>query len=159
MKINVYADSKKAFRGFCVHFPEGYVKCERFNCDFCELGDRIRLTNVRLHNKESLFSDRNCLRQTKAGGGETYYNKPIVLTEKAMERLGIQLNLYNQIAIAIGGSGCFVKNVSGAIDCCLFSDKNFTFTIYRFETYGIPDARAVEKYESLFFMGLREYFK
>ena len=159
MKINVYSDSKRAFKGYCIHFPEGYVKCDRFSCDLCELGDRIRLTNVRLHNNEMLFSDRNCLRKTKAAGGENFYNKPIVLTEKAMEQLGIKLNLYNQIAIAVGGSGCFAQNVSGAIDCFLLSDKNFTFTISRFDTYGIPDTRAVEKYEKLFFMGLRGYLK
>ena len=106
-----------------------------------------------------LFCDRDCLRQTKAGGGETFYQKPIVLTEAVMERLGIEKTLFNQIAIAYGGSGVFVQNKVGAVDCFLFADKRKRFTIYRFEAYGIPNERAVEKYEKLFFMGLRGYFK
>ena len=159
MKINVYSSSIKAFKGFCIHFPEGLVTCKNnADCEKCELGDRIRLSNIRSNNSELLFSDRDCLRQTKAGGGETFYMKPIVLTEKAMERLGIKLNLYSQIAIAGGGCGCLVNNPVGPIDCYLLSDPKKVFTIYRHECYGIPSPRAVEKYEDLFFVGLRRYF-
>ena len=160
MEHVILSRERKKSGGYCIHFPHGYVKCDNhYFCDKCLIADRIRISKVRGNSEIPLFCDRDCLRQTKAGGGENFYRKPIVLTEAAMERLCIEKTLFNQMAFAYGGSGVFVQNKVGAVDCFLLSDKEKKFTIYRFEAYGIPNERAVEKWEKLFFMGLRGYFK
>lgn len=159
MKYTVVTPRDKLSSEYCEHFPDGLVKCDNYHsCYLCTLADRIRATNAQKDTSLILFDNKNCLRQTPSGGGENFYNKPIVLTEKAMKRLHIEQSLFNQMAIAFGGAGCFPKNKASAIDCYLLSDPERVFIISRYETYGIPDMRAVEKYEELFFMGLRRYF-
>ena len=159
MSYQILTAEQKRAEGYCTHFPNGFLNCDNyFDCCRCTVADRIRTTNNRKDRNFLLLNDRDCLRQTKSGGGETLYNKPIVLKEKAMERLGIEKTLFNQIAVAYDGPGVFVKNPGGEIDCYLFNDKDFKFTISRYETYGIPNMAAVEKWEELFFMGLKRIF-
>lgn len=145
---------------YCDKFPDGLVRCINYHCCYCcVLAERIRITNSSKDPAVILFDSHNCLRQTPAGGGENFYNKPLVLTEKAMEKYKIPKNLYNQIVVAYGGAGCFPKNKGSIIDVFLLSDPERRFMITRHDVHGIPDMRAVEKYEELFFMGLKRYFK
>lgn len=158
MSYTVWTSKNRNLSEFCHHFPEGLVKCDNYKqCMSCVFADRIRMTNQRKSREYPLFWERDCLKQTKVGGGETFYNKAIVLSEDCMERLGIEKILFNQIAIAFGGCGCFVQNKVGPIDIYLLSDPNEKYLVYRNEVCGIPNDAAVKKWENLFFMGLRDY--
>lgn len=101
-----------------------------------------------------MLGAKNVLRQTPKGGGETFFRRPIVLKEEAMERLGITKHLYYQIAIATGGPGCWIKNSAGFIDAYLYGDPGREILVYRHEVYGIPDEAAVERYNKLFLLKL-----
>ena len=160
MSYQVVTQKENYSSEFCDKFPDGLVRCISYHsCNYCTLADRIRVTNSRKDASVIFFDSKNCLRQTPAGGGENFYNKPLVLTEKAMEKYKIPKNLYNQIVVAYGGAGCFPKNKGSIIDVFLLADPERRFLITRHDVHGIPDMRAVEKYEKLFFMGLKRYFK
>lgn len=156
--VNAREERRKGNDISCPHFPYGYVECyyPRF-CDRCELGDRIRRDRVTKAKSFPLFTHSDTLRQTDKGGGAMLWHYPIILTERALERLGIDKNVYNQIAVADGGPGVFLKNSAGEIDIHLFTDKEKIFTITRAETYGIPNENAVRRYDEWFFLGLRKY--
>ena len=153
--INVAKERLKNKDYYCPHFPVGYVEC-RYprDCQRCELGDRIRRSNAVATNNVPLFTYRDARRQTDKGGGAMWWNYPIILSEECMERLGFEKNIFFQIAVADTGSGVFLKNPTGPIDCHLFTNPSRKFTITRNEAYGIPNERAVELYDKLFFYDL-----
>jgi len=145
-------------RGLCPHIRYGSVLCKNgFNCLFCEIADRIRISRSIECDDYPLFYWKDCLVQTKHAGGDCFYNKPLVLTEDAMDRLGIERSIYNQIVFAYGGPGVFLKNKGGQIDVYMVNDHSKKFVISRYETYGIPNPQTIEKYDELFFFGLKRY--
>ncbi len=142
-------------KNYCPHFKNGFIACFDRHCDRCALADRMRLSSA-VNNKDILlFTERDALRQTPKGGGETWYKKYIIVSPAALEKHGITVNLYNQIAYAYDGSGCFIKNPCGYVDCILFSDMRVRFTICRHEAFGLPNPRAIERFDELFFMNLK----
>ena len=146
----------KFIRGECYHFPSGYVMCENnYCCSSCAMAARIRRNKTDL----PLFCDRDALRQTPAGGGQTFYRKPVILCPSAMDRLGLEPLLINQIMIATDGPGVFVKNVVGMIDGYLFCDPTKKISVIRSECYGIPTPGAAKKYDEYFFLGLLRFYK
>ena len=160
MSYTLVSYKDKISSEYCDKFPDGLARCiSGHYCNMCPLEDRIRINKSRSEISSILFDSKNCLRQTPAGGGENFYNMPLVLTEKAMDRYHVPKNLFNQIVVAYGGAGCFPKNKGSVIDVFLLADPERRFLITRYDIYGIPNMQAVEKYEELFFMGLKRYFK
>ena len=155
MKVSNFKEDR--FSNSCPHFTIGYVEC-RFprDCSRCEFADRIRRDNAAKNNSFLLFGSKDARRQTEKGGGADWWHLPIILTENAMHRLGIEKNLFYQIAIADGGPGVFLKNGVAAVDCHLFADPSKQFTISRHEAYGVPNEHAVKRYDDLFFMDLHK---
>lgn len=144
----------------CPYFKDGFVECAGYrDCKRCDIGQRIRRDNVLRHNNYPLFSWRDARRNTEKGRGQNWWHFPIILSEEVMEKLGLEKNLFFQIAIAEGGGGVFHHNPCGEIDCHLFVNPSKKFTIGRHEAYGIPDERAVAKFDELFFMDLHKVIK
>lgn len=143
----------------CTHIPNTYINCYNQDCSRCDIADRYRKQIMRADNHILLFRDKNCLRMTEKGGGLCFYQRPVVLKEKTMERLGIEVNLLHQIAIAYDGPGCLPKNVVGPVDIYLFLNPTRKFTVGRHELYGVPDEKAVKRYDDLFFMDLHKVYK
>lgn len=143
-------------RGACVRIPYGnFVYCENnYDCNRCQIADRIR-ANLRQNKTEyPLFGYRDALPQTPRGGGENWYGKPVILSPEAMDRLGLERYLENQIFVAVTGPGVFKKNVAGEIDGYLFADPDRQFTVTRMECFGIPSLRACTYYDDKYFRGL-----
>ena len=142
---------------YCPHFLGGYVECyPPRHCSRCDFADRIRYDTAEKNKAELLFTGKDVLRQTEKGGGADWWHFPIILTEEAMDRLHIEKNLYYQIAIADGGPGVFLKNRFGYLDIHLLADPRKKYVISRGDAYGIPTAKAVRRYDSLFFMDLHK---
>ena len=143
-------------RTLCPYFDLGMVKCyDQTACNRCEFGDRMRQSKLREASRLLLFCEKDVLRQTEKAGGDMWWTYPIVLREETMDRLGLERNLFFQIAVADGGPGVFLKNPVGEIDCHLFVNESKRFTITRKEAYGIPNENAVRKFDETFFMNLR----
>ena len=157
--IDIAKEKRKYSREYCFHFPYGYVKCSSYDCLCCEFGDRIRRQNAVDTCNTPLFSHSDVLRQTEKGGGDMLWHYPVVLKEDTMKRLNLESNIYYQIAIVDGGPGVFLKNTCGAIDCHLFANQNFKFTISRNDVYGVPNDYVVRIYDELFFLGLDKALK
>ena len=148
------------FKGLCYHFPSGYVACENnFCCNSCMMAERLRQNTQRTRKDLPLFDHRDCLKQTPKGGGESFYRMPVVLSPSAMERLGLEPVLINQIVIALTGSGCFKQNPVGPIDGYLLNDRSRSITVYRSECLGVPTPGAAKRYDDYFFLGLLRFYK
>ena len=159
MKIENNSYFDRVFSPYCKHVPYGYVVCEHNGiCDACVLGHRLRQQNSKALNPP-LFTWRDALAQTPSAKGETWYQMPIILSPAAMERLGLELTLLNQVAVAYDGPGVFKKNVAGEIDVYLLNDRLKKFTVVRCECYGIPTARAAKYFDECFFLGLTKLLK
>ena len=151
---------REYYAKYCPYFTTGLVLCKnQKRCISCEFADRMRQSIVLRNKNLPLFVPSDALRQTKKGGGDTWWHFPIILSEEVMDRLGLEKNVFFQIAIAEGGGGVFKKNPVGPVDCHLFANPSKKFTISRNEAYGIPDERAVRRYDELFFMDLHKVIK
>ena len=159
--MKTVADSRREIFGFdyCKHVPHGYVVCEHYGiCNACELGARLRKEQARVMDYP-LLSWRDARPQTASQKGETWYQKPVILSPEAMRRLGLEMKLINQVMIAYDGPGVFKKNVVGEIDGYLLNDRTKRFTVTRSECYGIPTARAAEYFDECYFLGLSQLLK
>ncbi len=160
MKIE-FVDAFERISGeYCSKFPSGYVRCE-YNrlCSVCELADRLRKNKQTQTANLALFDWRDARSQTPSGGGENWYNQPVILTPAAMRRLKIEDHLMNQIMIAKDGPGVFKKNVAGEIDGYLLCDKSRYITVARSECFGIPTEKAAILYDEYFFFDLCRILK
>ena len=159
MKIEVTSRFEKIFPDYCKHFPHGYVKCETNGlCNACVLAERLRREKARSVSYP-LFTWRDALPQTPAGKGETWYQKPVILSPAAMNRLGLEINLINQIVFAYDGPGVLKKNVAGEIDVYLLNDRSRKFIVSRCECFGIPSPKAAKYFDECFFLGLSKLLK
>ena len=152
------SDRKADYRSseWCDHFPYGYVRCDNFrSCARCELADRIRSeSNV----TAPLFDYRDALPQTPTGCMD-WIKKPVILKPQAMERLGIPSYLVNQIMITELSPGIFHKNACSDIDGYLFADPSKKLTVSRADCYGVPNARAVERFDKIYFLKLSRFME
>ena len=145
------------FNGNCrLLYPYAQVTCDlNYMCDFCEIPHRIQQNRRDREDEEfTLFGRGDVLRQTPKGGGLNWYMRPIVLKPDAMRRLGIKVNLVNQILIAYDGSGVFARNPAGMIDGYLVCDRNRRYTFSRHDVYGVPNEQACAKYFEYFGINL-----
>ena len=155
MKIEYCDAFTRQTQEWCHQIPNGYVRCTNYHaCAICELADRIRVNRARETKHLPLFYWRDALPQTKAKRGENWYRMPVILSPECMDRLKLEKNLINQIMVADGGPGCFKNNVAGEIDGYLLCDKSKRITVTRMECFGIPNERAVARYDEYFFLGL-----
>ena len=137
--------------GLCLHLPYSTVLCDNFyRCDHCVVADRIRRNTGEVICERPLFGWRDALPQTPGKKGETWFRKPVILSPEAMERLGLEPILKNQIIIAEDGPGVFKHNPCGEIDAILYADPRRVITVNRSECYGMPNPRACEIYDSYF---------
>lgn len=151
----IFENRNKNLNGYCSQFPYGYVLCRNgYDCLRCTLGDRIRQDNAKKYADVPLFTYRDARKFTDKAKGATWWHYPIILSPEVMEQLGLECSIYNQIAIADGGGGVFAKNPVGYIDVYLFANPQKRFTITRNQSFGIPNAAAVRRYDELFFWDL-----
>ena len=137
--------------GYCLHLPDGLVFCEyQYRCDHCVVADRIRKNTGRVVCEIPLFGYRDARPQTPAPKGEVWFRKPVILSVEAMERLGLEKVLKNQIIIAEDGPGVFKQNVTGEIDAILYADLRVHVMVSRHECYGLPTRRACEVYDGYY---------
>ena len=153
----IFEDMRKRRDGYCTNFHYGYVKCRNgYDCIRCTLGDSIREENIRKYSEELLFTDRDVRSISEKAKGDVWWHYPVVLSPEVMAKLGLELNIVNQIAIASSGSGVFPRNPVGMLDIYLYSNPQKRFTITRNEAYGIPNDKAVSRYDELFFWDLKK---
>ena len=146
--------------GNCPHIPYSAVKCKNgYNCLRCEIADRVRLTRKIDCSDVPLFYWRDCLAKTARYGGNNFYQKIIVLTEDALEKLSLEVNIFNQLAFAYAGAGCLPGNPGSQLDIYLVNDHSKKYTISRTDVYGVATDQTIDKYDSLFFLGLKKYLK
>ena len=135
----------------CIQMPYAEVFCgNNYLCNHCEIADRIRRNTGEVICERPLFGWRDALPQTPGKKGETWYRMPVILSPEAMDRLGLEPILKNQIIIAEGGPGCLKANPYGEIDAFLYSDIEHDIFVNRFECYGMPNRSACEVYDSYF---------
>ncbi len=143
---------------YCKFFPYGYVPCNK-GCDKCFYKFlHYRNENIK-RNEGVLFTWHDALNQTKKEGGDVWLRSPIILSKECVERLGLDKNMFYQIAVAISGPGCYKKEPVGIIECCLYVAGGKQFTITRNEAYGIPNGFACRRYDELFYSGLERAVK
>ena len=158
MKVTKIQYEKYVKYGNCPHVPYSTVKCNNgYNCMRCEIADRVRIMRKNDCSDLPLFYWRDCIVRNSRYGGNNFYQKIILLTEEAMQRLGLEVNLYNQFVYAYDGPGCLPGNCGSQIDIYLCNDHSKKYTITRFETYGVPTEQTLEKFDDLFFLGLKKY--
>ncbi len=142
--------------GYCTRFPNAYVWCHRgFHCYACDLADRLR-ENV--PENVALFSYRDACPTTPSGVRQ-WADLPVILSPEAMDRLGLKKILLNQIVIAELSPGCLHQNPHGEIDCFLFADPTKKMIVNRSECFGVPNTRAVERFDKIYFLNLHKYIK
>ena len=135
----------------CIQMPYAEVFCgNNYLCNHCEIADRIRRNTGEVICERPLFGWRDALPQTPGKKGETWYRMPVILSPEAMDRLGLEPILKNQIIIAEGGPGVLKANPCGVIDAILYADPRRVITVNRSECYGMPIPRACEIYDSYF---------
>ena len=78
--------------------------------------------------------------------------------EYAIERQRL-IELFNQIFIATDGAGMFSKFPGSQIDGYLLSDRRKIYTFGRQEFFGVPNERAVKRFEDLFLIDLNKYIE
>lgn len=145
------------YNGKCrLLYPYSDVVCRmNYNCDYCSLAFDIR-RNQRQNDSEDnvLFTWRDALKMTPKSNGLTFYRRPVILKPESMSRLGIKVNLINQIFFCDGGSGVFACNPAGMIDGYLVSDRKERYTITRHDVFGVPNEAAVQRYFDLYGINL-----
>ena len=157
MKIEDKSGTLYNFKRFgdCILYPESWVPCERWhNCTGCDVAGRYR-ANVK-PGVHPLLSHSDALPQTKSGCS-VFLNKALILKPEAMKRLGLEEDLKYQIVIPFPSPGLFPSNPTGFIDCRFLCEDLRTFTVYRNEVYGVPNAAAVRKYDDIYFLNLKRY--
>lgn len=145
----------------CVRIPYYTGGC-RYNhqCSCCAIAERFRQSNRESTEiKGELFGYCDVLPKTPKGGGIEYVYKPLILKPEAMEAHGIKLELFNQIFIATDGAGMFSKFPGSQIDGYLLSDRRKIYTFGRQEFFGVPNERAVKRFEDLFLIDLSKYIE
>ncbi|MBE6531391.1 MAG: hypothetical protein E7679_04810 [Ruminococcaceae bacterium] len=127
-------------------------------CHICEIADRYRANmRERVKSCSELFDYYDVLLKTPKGGGSEYLYKPLVLKPEVMRQRGIEVDMYNQIFIATDGAGMFSWNPGSQIDGYLLSDPKVQYTFGRQDFYGIPNKKAVERFNQLFLIDLNKY--
>lgn len=160
MKVTKIQYDKYVKYGNCPRMPYAVVKCNNgFNCLRCEIADRVRLTIKNDCKDLPMFYWRDCILRTARYGGDDFYKKIIVLTEEAMTKIGVEVNIFNQLAFAYDGAGCFPKNPGSQLDIYLVNDHSKKYTICRTDVYGVATEQTINKYDALFFLGLKRYLK
>ena len=155
-KIETFSTNEARLRGDCIMFHHGTIACHNhYACDRCELGDRLR-KNI-LH-KAMMFTYRDALPQTEKGC-HNFCDMPLILTPDAMTRLRLNHDLINQIMVAYPSPGCFRSNPAGEIDGYLLNRPGMKVTVSRKEVFGVPNPRAVERYDQLYRLRLSRFFK
>ena len=145
----------------CIMIPYYSGGCRyAHDCWRCPLANRVKNSN-REFTRESgeLFGYYDVLPKTPKGGGIEYVYKPLILKPEAMEAHGIELELFNQIFIATDGAGMFSKFPGSQIDGYLLSDRRKIYTFGRQEFFGVPNERAVKRFEDLFLIDLNKYIE
>lgn len=144
---------------YCEFFPHGYVTCSNRCCTYSDCyWYLVHRNNIASMASRTLFYDNYALPLNKKGC-VNFYKKALLLKPEAMDRLGIERNLINQIVIPDLSPGLFPTNPTGFIDVKLFANHNATYTIYRFEVYGVASPIAIERYDEYFHLGLARYLQ
>ena len=145
----------------CVRIPYYTGGCRHnHQCNRCTIAERFRQSNREFTEiKGELFGYYDVLPKTPKGGGIEYVYKPLILKPEAMEAHGIKLELFNQIFIATDGAGMFSKFPGSQIDGYLLSDRRKIYTFGRQDFFGVPNERAVKRFEDLFLIDLNKYIE
>ena len=130
-----------------------------YRCYSCGYFEEHILNIHRLFCDELLFGYYDVLPKTPKGGGIEYVYRPLILKPEAMEAHGIKLELFNQIFVATDGAGMFSKFPGSQIDGYLLSDRRKIYTFGRQEFFGVPNERAVKRFEDLFLIDLSKYIE
>ena len=152
----------KAFtKADCVRIPYYTGGCRyEHHCNRCAIAERFRQSNREFTEiKGELFGYYDVLPKTPKGGGLEYVYKPLILKPEAMEAHGIKLELFNQIFVATDGAGMFSEFPGSQIDGYLLSDRRKIYTFGRQEFFGVPNERAVKRFEDLFLIDLNKYIE
>ena len=144
---------EKNLSGYCrLLLPYHEVECHFFYmCDYCDVCHRIRQIKACEELNDSLLFDwHDVLPMTPKGGGSDFYKRPVILKPESMRRVGMKVNLINQLFYADGGSGCFKHNPSGMVDGYILLNAADRYTFFRNDFYGVPNESAVKRFKSLY---------
>ena len=142
----------------CFMIPYLRTTCNySHNCCRCDIADRVRFNSREFTKKTfELYWPCDVLRKTEKGGGLDYLYKPLILKPEAMERLGIEVELYNQIFIPTSGAGMFSNFPGSQFDGYILNDRRKIYTISRHDVYGVANEAAVKRYKDLFLIDLHK---
>lgn len=130
------------------------------DCERCQFADSVRKDRIERNKHEGELFDHNDVRlMTPKGNGRDWYLMPIIAKPDTLRRAGIDVNMYNQIFITTSGAGMFYANAGSELDGYFLSDRSKIFSFGRQDFYGIPNDKAVSRYEDLFFIDLKRYMK
>lgn len=142
----------------CIMIPYLRATCKySHDCRSCDIADRVRFNSREFTKKTAeLFWPFDVLPKTPKGGGLEYLRKPLILKPEAMECLGIEVELYNQIFIPTGGAGMFSNFPGSQIDGYIVNDRRKIYTISRHDVYGVANEAAVKRFKDLFLIDLHK---
>lgn len=146
-------------RSLCYRNPYLSVRCDfGFRCDRCTVADGIRSENInKISSNGFLFDQYDTLPKTPKFDGANYLYRPLVLSVESLKARSIDVNAYNQIVVSVDGAGMYSPGCE--LDCYFVSSPGKIYTFSRGEILGVPNEKAIKKFNELFFIDLRQYWR
>ncbi len=148
-------------RELCYKIPYTTLACRNgHDCARCEIADSIRKVRIEKNKDNSeLFFWNDVRPATPMGGGRSWIYMPVISKPETLKKAGLEVNMYNQIFITTDGLGMFFGNDGSELDGYFLAEPNKVYTFGRQDFYGIPNDKAVRRYEELFLIDLKRYMK